>query len=147
TSYSPALSPSKTPSGDVYSGRRGRQREHGGNGGRGWTCPPHPRQRSPYGAGNCVCDLHVYEGAECRRHRPRVDTSTLSTPREVGAMTTEDTPSPALALVAAALTAHMAESLGAPRLAVQAARRARALADQLNIELSPLLAAVSEDDE
>lgn len=56
-------------------------------------------------------------------------------------------PTKALDLVNAAVIVRLAQTLTAPRLAVQAARRCRALADAVVIELSPMLAAVTEDAE
>jgi len=61
--------------------------------------------------------------------------------------TTVDPPDPALELLAAAVTAKIAAELGAPRLAVAAARRTRELADRLVIHLSPLLAATTVEAE
>lgn len=52
-----------------------------------------------------------------------------------------------LDLVAAAVRAKLAAELGAPRLAVAAARRTRELADRLVIALSPMLASTSPEAE
>lgn len=57
--------------------------------------------------------------------------------------TTVDPPDPALELVQAAMIAKLAGTLGAPRLAVRAARRAGELADALVIASSPALARTS----
>jgi hypothetical protein len=54
-----------------------------------------------------------------------------------------DPPDPALELLNAAMIAKLAGTLGAPRLAVRAARRAGELADAYVIGLSPALARVT----
>ena len=60
---------------------------------------------------------------------------------------TTDPPDPALELVNAAMIAKIAGSLGAPRLAIAAARQARELASVLTISLSPMLAATTVETE
>jgi len=51
----------------------------------------------------------------------------------------------ALALIATGVTAKLAREIGAPRLAIAAARRTRELADRLVISLSPMLASTTAD--
>ena len=60
---------------------------------------------------------------------------------------TADPPDPALDLVSAALVAKLAGTIGAPRLAIAAARKTRELADRLVISLSPMLASTTAETE